>query len=356
MNVRRLAAFGAAVVAGVSVSACTQQGPAILPTNYVSSIIYNYTAIGASDAVGYGASVPCATAAVDIGDDVELEPSPPSCPNGTGYVPDIKRLIGKGLNQVNLTDLGISGAVIGPDIRAIGNEFEPALFGCAASGEDVCVPGDFLDDELPLVGQPINTVTIFAGGNDTDAIFAGAATIAAGGGDPTDFIEESITDFGNDYATLLGTIHTLFPFARIYVANLPNFGLIPRGVCLGATTATAECPEPGDNPEGQALVASISLAIDADVINTLPADHIPVLDLECNAASYNPANFYVDGFHPNDAGYALLAQLYAQAIQHYGAGPPAGNCPPYSVAPDALTRHALDALRGHPIHLSDLRY
>ena len=49
--------------------------------------VYDYTAIGASDAVGFGASHPCATSAVTIGADTELLPTPASCPGGTGYVP-----------------------------------------------------------------------------------------------------------------------------------------------------------------------------------------------------------------------------------------------------------------------------
>ncbi len=59
-----------------------------------------YTAIGASDSVGLGASVPCTS---------------PSCPGGTGWVPVLARRLGATLNN-----LGISGAVIGPDIQRWG--------------------------------------------------------------------------------------------------------------------------------------------------------------------------------------------------------------------------------------------
>jgi lysophospholipase L1-like esterase len=349
MYYRRVAASGLAAALAMALCACTQLQSTTPPASG-SQTLYDYTAIGASDAVGYGASVPCATAAVTIGADVELLPSPPDCLGGTGYVPDVANMLAVGPNRVQLTDLGISGSVIGPDIRAVGNTYEPDVFGCASSGENVCVPGDFLSDELPLVSGPVSVVTIFAGGNDTDAIFAGAAVIAGGGGNPTGFITAEITAFGDDYLELVGAIQEHFPAARIYIANLPNFGLIPRGVCLGATVATAECPDPGDNPEGQFLLDQISTSIDADVINVFATHGIPVVDLECDAQSYNPANFYTDGFHPNDAGYKLLAQSFTQAILARGAAPPSGNCGAFS----SSTMRKLTGLK--PIHLKAFRY
>jgi lysophospholipase L1-like esterase len=353
MKYRRLARLGAIAAAAVALGACSQLQQTSVPTPRIANTIYDYTAVGASDAVGFGSSVPCATAAVVVGADTVQMPSPVSCPGGKGYVPVISRMLRTGLNVVNLTDLGISGAVIGPDIRAIGNQFEPVVFGgCTSSGATACVPGDFLSDELPVLPAQINNVTIFAGGNDTDAIFAQAAAIVAGGGDPTAAIQSDIAAFGNDYNVLIGTIHAEFPFARIYVANLPNFGLIPRGVCLGATTATPECPVPGDNPGGQQLLDVISTSIDADVINgPIAASGIPVLDLECDPESYAPANFYTDGFHPNDAGYAIFAKKLALVIQARTGPAPAGNCPPYSLS---TMRHPLRGLISS--HLSYIRY
>jgi hypothetical protein len=63
----------------------------------------HYTAIGASDAVGVGGSVLC----VPFTD----------CPNGTGYVAVIARELRAGGLTVSLMNLGIPGAVIGPDYR-----------------------------------------------------------------------------------------------------------------------------------------------------------------------------------------------------------------------------------------------
>lgn len=336
MFFRRLAA-SAIVASAVALSGCQNLGQlASANPNVSNSTVYEYTAIGASDAVGFGSTAPCNTASVVIGPDTEEMPSPANCPNGAGYVPDINDLLTGGTkNVVTLTDLGISGAVIGPDIRAIGNQYEPISTGgqCQSTPNGPlpqCVPGDFLSDELPLLPSQANAVTIFAGGNDTDVIASGAAVIAGGGGNPATFISDSINGFALDYENLVGAVHQTYPFAHIYLANLPNFGLIPRGVCLGASAPGPDCPTPGDNPEGQALVDFISTTIDADVINAFAQNGIPVIDLECDARSYQVQNFYTDGFHPDDAGYLIFAKSFAQAIRAYGAPPPSGNCGVYS--------------------------
>ena len=57
-----------------------------------------YTAIGASDAIGIGASVPC----------LPLTP----CPQGTGYVQTLERQLRTGANTVTLLNLGIPGTVL----------------------------------------------------------------------------------------------------------------------------------------------------------------------------------------------------------------------------------------------------
>src|SRR5262245_56487961 len=56
-----------------------------------------YTAIGASDAIGVGASVVC----------VPFSP----CQNGTGYVPVVTRRVGAS-REVTLTNLGIPASVL----------------------------------------------------------------------------------------------------------------------------------------------------------------------------------------------------------------------------------------------------
>jgi lysophospholipase L1-like esterase len=333
MIVRRLASM--VVLAGViGLAACTQLGQSTSSDPLGIQHTYVYTAIGASDAVGFGSTAPCATAPVVIGPDTEQMPSPPNCPGGKGYVPGIANRLTSSTGAVVLTDLGISGAVAGPTERTLGNTWEPLLFGnCASSGPDVCIPGDFLDDELPLLPGNQDLVTIFAGGNDTEAILAHVA-VACAECSPDQIqamITADVTNFATDYLTLLGAIHKSLPFARIYVANLPNFALIPSGICIGSDPGSPP-PFCGPNdpalgqPGLQQLLGAISTAIDANVINQFAADGIPVVDLECNAGSYDPKNFYVDGFHPDDSGYSTFAALFTLMIKNFGGPPPAGNC------------------------------
>ena len=120
-------------IASVLVLAACAKNTAVPPT--VSTQVF-YTAIGASDAVGYNASIPCANPpAIAV----------PTCPGGTGYVPVLARTLAANGATVTLDDRGISGAVIGPDILATGN-----LYGSQGSaapcqprtGNDV-IPADF---------------------------------------------------------------------------------------------------------------------------------------------------------------------------------------------------------------------
>jgi lysophospholipase L1-like esterase len=286
------------------------------PTRTIT--LTTYTAVGASDAVGVGATQ-CVTAGSPA------MPSPPNCPGGNGYVPVLAGLLANANTQVTLVDLGIAGAVIGPDLM---------------SDTAACVnaPGNFITNELPLVSAKSNIVTIFAGGNDTNAIVACAVGIAQGGGDPTAFINAEIAKFGADYAGLVqGIKNASPPGVTIVVANLPDLALIPRGQAQPAPV--------------QALLQQVSVALDQTIINPSAGVTVAaVVDALCQASSYNPNNFSPDGFHPNASGYALFATEYRGQVAAARAGnaaKPAASCPPYTTA---LARGAItpsDAARTH---------
>jgi len=289
-------AFAAGLIL-LALSACNSSSSYFPPLPPVLT----YTGVGASDAVGVGATQ-CPTAGVPP------MPSPANCPGGNGYVPDLAALLTGPKTQVNLVDLGISGAVIGLDIRSDTN----LCFGA---------PGDFITHEVPLVNAKSKVVTIFAGGNDTNAIVACAVGIAMGGHDPAPFINAEIAKFGADYATLVQGIKAASPSGvTIIVSNLPNFALIPRGTL--------------QPPGVQALLAQVSVALDTMVINPSAGVTVSaVVDSRCDPRSYNAANFSADGFHPNAAGYALFAQNYYNQLLlgQLGVAPlPLASCPPYS--------------------------
>ena len=157
-------------------------------------------------------------------------------------------------------------------------------------------------------------MTIFAGGNDTNGIVNAAACLTLGG--PIAAASRDVPH-ERDRAIRLG-----IPAARrspstprrrsakIVVANLPNFAGIPF-----AQTPQVAPVKP--------LLQAVSVGIDTNVYQPAFALGVPVVDLLCNPSSYNPANFYTDGFHPNDAGYAALAQAFVAQIQAAKPTPPA---------------------------------
>jgi lysophospholipase L1-like esterase len=292
----RLFCASVAVMALASSGCSTSSSPGLIVFHTT------YSAVGASDAVGVGSSVPCGTA----GSPAIV--TPPNCPGGKGYVPDLTGLLTNASSQVNLVDLGISGAVIGPDIETDVN----------ACGQGATA--NFITHEQAMVSSSSTLVTIFAGGNDTNGIVRCAIGIVQGGGNPATFIAGEVTKFGTDYANIIAAIKALAPNAHIFLANLPNFKLIPVGQTQPAGVQT--------------LLDQVSLALDVQVIN--PLANSPsvsgVVDLLCDPRSYATGNFSADGFHPDDAGYAILAQAYNAQVQSLSATKPAASCPPFSTA------------------------
>jgi lysophospholipase L1-like esterase len=63
-----------------------------------------------------------------------------------------------------------------------------------------------------------------------------------------------------------------------------------------------------------------------EAINTLTADGVAVVDLMCDGRSYEPGRYSSDGFHPNDTGYAFLAELMLRAIGDASYLPPQSDC------------------------------
>src|SRR5262245_20492749 len=149
MNRRRLL-FLAAIMTASACGLVNSENPAApTPTNVV-----NYSAIGASDAIGIGASVYCLPF-VD-------------CPNGTGYVQLIAKRLKTDGKKVTLLNLGLPGGVLSPEIQSIGN----------ALNRDVLT--NFLDNEAPFVSQESTLVTVFAGGNDVNIVGAALQACYAG--------------------------------------------------------------------------------------------------------------------------------------------------------------------------------
>ena len=250
-----------------------------------------YTAIGASDAAGVGSSAVCVPFT--------------ECPNGMGYVQVVVRRLSEG-RQVKLTNLGVPGAVLSPEIQSLSGQYPPSA------------PTNFIASEMPFVARDSTLVTIFAGGNDTNVV-GRAAERGAGGSDPAGYIDQQVRGFGTSFSTLLQGIRQRAPSARIVVANLPNMAGLPYAAGYTQT-------------QRQGL-QRISVGFTTQVINQLTSQGVVVVDMMCDARSYDPANYSSDGFHPNDRGYAYIADMFVNAILSGSAPPPRASCAQMSLVP-----------------------
>jgi lysophospholipase L1-like esterase len=251
--------------------------------------VVSYTAIGASDASGYGGSVFCAPFT--------------DCPNGTGYVQLIARRLQAAGKTVSLLNLGIPTAVLSPATEALG----------ASLGKDIY--GNFLTQEMPFVAKDATLVTVFAGGNDVNTVGA-ALDAGRGGADNTGYVAAQSQNFGSDLRTLVAGIKARAPQARIVILNLPNMGALPYAS--------------GYSLDRRRWLQQIAVGFSAQ-INALTAQGALVIDLMCDASFYQPSIFSSDGFHPSDAGYQHLADIMYAAITGGSAATPRSSCAQMSV-------------------------
>jgi lysophospholipase L1-like esterase len=249
----------------------------------------HYVAIGASDAVGVGSSVPCA-------------PFTP-CEDGTGYVPVLARLL-RGSRQVTLLNMGIPASVLSPAVEAIARQ----------NGRDVT--GNFVDRQMPFVPDTATLVTIFGGGNDANAI-GDAMEKGAAGNDVDGYIERQARAFGADFDRLVAGVRGRAPRAFIVIINVPNMALLPYATRYPI--------------EHRRVLQRLSVAFTREA-NRQAGPGVVVFDAMCDAALYAPSNFSSDGFHPNNAGYSHLANRLA-AIVNGGSSGGAASCPSMTAVP-----------------------
>ena len=247
----------------LAATACSKQNPNEPSPGGNTAV--RYTAIGASDAVGVGSTNVCVPFV--------------ECPDGTGYVPVVGRRLQAAGRQVTLVNLGIPGAVLGPEIEALGNSLGRSI------------PANFLDREAPFVPRDSTLVTIFAGGNDANTI---AAALHAGyaGGDLEGYAQARIDTFGRDLRALVDAVRARAPEARIIALNLPNMSGLPYARGLNFT-------------ERQWL-QRVAVGLSGQ-INALTGQNVTVIDLMCDNAFYDATMYSGDGFHPNNFGYARMA-------------------------------------------------
>jgi len=287
---RRLAYGLALTLLGIVISGCelidkvrspTEPSPATVSAPAPGAPV-SYTAIGASDANGVGASVTCAPFL--------------ACDNGTGYVPTLARQL-RGSREVTLLNLGIPAAVLSPAIEAIAKQY----------GRDVT--GNFVEREMPFVPRDATLVTISGGANDVNAI-GDAMLQGAAGNDVTGYIDAQARTFGADYDRLVRGVRSRAPGAFIIILNVPNLAAFPYAARYLL--------------EHRRVLQAIAVAFSREA-NRQGGSGVVVLDLMCDPLMYSAAHFASDGFHPNDAGYAHIAARLA-AIVNGGSSSAAASC------------------------------
>ena len=249
-----------------------------------------YMPIGASDVSGFGSSVPCFPYT--------------DCPSGTGYAFVAARQLRAQNYTVTVTNNGMPTAVIGRDFQNLGQQY----------GKEIL--GNFIEHQMPFVPVASTFVTIFAGANDVNVITA-ALGGGEGSGDRNSYIDQQVRNFGNDYTTLLTGIRALAGSARIIVLNLPNIAGMPF-------RANASLPE-------RRAAQRASVGMTTTVINSLP--NVTVVDLMCDSRMYQPSIYSSDGFHPNDSGYAIIADEIVKALTLSSYPAPKSSCPQMTLVP-----------------------
>lgn len=284
----------ACTAASLVVCACTGQnsdggggsptGPSS-PPGAGSRVIYS--AVGASDVIGFGSSKVC----------LPFE----DC-NGNGYVWVAARQLRSQGVVVEVQALAIPTGVISRPFQDLGARYGREIF------------GNFLQSLVPFVKREADVVTVFAGANDANTIVA-ALGGGAGGSNPTAYVDQMVSTFGTDFAALVAGVRERAPGARIIALNLPNLGAMPY--LASASLAQKQA----------AQRASVRMA--TMVINAHPGT--TVVDVLCDPRLYQSAHLSADGYHPSDAGYAVLGNEIAAAIQSASYPAPRASCPQMAV-------------------------
>lgn len=248
-----------------------------------------YTALGASDVNGVGASITC--------------PPVIPCDHGTGYVPTLARQLRTG-REVTLTNLGIPAAVLSPSIETVARRH----------GHEVT--GNFIEREMPFVPPTATLVTISGGANDANAI-GDALSQGAGGSDVAGYIDAQARAFGADYDRLVRGVRSRAPGAFIIVLNVPNLAGMPYAASYSL--------------EQRRVLQAIAVALSREA-NRQAGTGVAVLDLMCDPALYAAGHFASDGFHPNDAGHAHIASRLA-AIVNGASAQASASCGPMTAVP-----------------------
>ena len=285
----RLVVVLASVVCACVMTGCKTNETPTSPTPETNQV--SYAVVGASDAIGFGSSAPC---------------FPFEDCNGNGYAPLVKRRFQNDGATVVVINRGLPGAVLSGAMLALGRDLGRTD-----------IPGTFIDQIAPFIPAESTHISIFAGGNDANVI---AQNIRAGrgAGDVRGFVDQQVAQFGADLVELINRLRARAPNARIVAMNLPNLAAAPY-----VNSASTQ-----ERSVLQRIVVGLT-----DRINSLRSQNVTVVDLMCEPRIYSSANYSPDGFHPSDAGYAVIADLLYPALRTGAAPAPSASCPQRTLLP-----------------------
>src|SRR5262245_8181399 len=167
---RILAIFSVLLFTG---SACSNKSDTPTSPSPSQGQTSSYTAIGASDGIGFGGSAPCVPLALE-------------CANGTGYVQILNRRLKDGGRTVSHLNLSLPGAVMSRAIEDLATSIGRRID-----------TGNFIERQAPFVPPSTTQLTIFAGGNDANTI-AQAARAGRGGSDVNGYVDGLVRQWGTD--------------------------------------------------------------------------------------------------------------------------------------------------------------
>ncbi len=239
----------------------------------------SYTALGASDAIGYGSSAPCVPFT--------------ACPDGAGYVQIVARRLREATPGMSFLNLGVPGAVLSREIMQIGNSVGRGIV------------ANFIDGELPFIPRDSTIVTVFADANGVNAVGAALRTMASA--ERAGFAQTQIQNFSRDFGSLVTGVSDRAPSAKLIVINLPNLARLPYSA--------------GYTEDERLWLRTLSTGFTA-AMNATRSSRVLVIDLMCHAPIYQASLYSSDGFHPNDNGYRALADLVSAALVTAPVTPP----------------------------------
>jgi lysophospholipase L1-like esterase len=141
----------------------------------------------------------------------------------------------------------------------------------------------------------------------------------AGGGDPSGYIDRQVVTFGNDFRQLMTDLRAVAPRARFVILNVPNVAAMPFLTAASLSQRQA------------AQRASVRMT--TTVVNPQAGNGVAVVDLMCDPRLYDRNNYSSDGFHPNDAGYAIIGEAIGRAATASAYPTPSAGCAQMTLLP-----------------------